>query len=172
MIIPQYIVGNSYFYKPQEKLDVFSSDITSNDNTYLNLIKTKYYVLESYDKNGEIWKKIIDRVSYLDKIFDEEKNEEEIRKKYHSTKKLLLDVLYCFNLKKPPLIGIDDNGQIGAEWQDGPDYKIVSIIPRHENNISVSYIKKTGEMLCEKTTLQRLIDGDRELSTWLRKILW
>jgi hypothetical protein len=128
MIITQYIVGNSWFYKPQKQIYVFPSDIAFN-----------YNVLESY---GEAWKKIRERVSDLDEIFDEESNEEETREKYQSTKKLLLNVLSYLNPKIYPLIGIDDNGQIGAEWQDGPDYKILSIIPRHENNISVSYIKK------------------------------
>jgi hypothetical protein len=159
MLIPQYIEMNLYFSQLQKKLDAFSSDIAFNCT-----------VLGSY---GEAWKKIRERVSYLDKIFDEEKNEKEIREKYHSTRKLLLEVLGCLNPKIHPLIGIDDNGQIGAEWQDGPDYKILSIIPRRENDISLSCIKKKGEMLCEKTTLQRFqVDGDRELSTRLGKIPW
>jgi hypothetical protein len=128
-----------------------------------------YTLIQPYDEKPEIWKKINERLTYLDTVFDEEEN----RKKYQFTKKLLVDVLQSFNLKQYPLIGIDDNGQIGAEWHDGHDYKIISIIPHREDDISVSCVKKTGTMLHIGTTLAQLkIHGAKELSVPLGKLPW
>jgi hypothetical protein len=128
-----------------------------------------YILMRAYDEKPKIWKNINERLAYLDKIFDEEENME----KYQSTKKLLLDVLQNFNLKQYPLIGIDDNGQIGAEWHDGYDYKILSIVPYSEDNVSVSCVKKTGTMLNMRTTIAQLkIHGAKELSAPLGELPW
>jgi hypothetical protein len=160
---------NLYVYQFPGKADqIFINPNVINNIT--NQVETNCFVLiQSYDKTATIWEKIKDRLAYLDEIFDEEEN----KKKYQFTKQILLDVLRCFRLKKQPLIGIDDNGQIGASWYNGFDYKIISIIPHRENNISVSCIMKTGKILQNKTTLAQIKSkGTRELTQRLGELPW
>jgi hypothetical protein len=163
-VLPQDDKRNLNFSWFQEKTAIFSNDIISNSIEISN-----YIFIQSYDEETEIWKKINKRLTYLDKI----SGEQESNRKYQSTKLLLLDVLRCFKLKKQPLIGIDDNGQIGAEWHNGHNFKIISIVPRREDNISFSIIKKNGTMLHIQNNLALIKNHSvKELSTALGEISW
>jgi hypothetical protein len=163
-IVFQHIMDDFCLFRIPEKTEPFFSDNASNP------IRINSYILvRSHDEKAEIWAKINKRLAYLDEAFDED----EYKEKYHSTKQLLLDVLQCLKVKKYPFIGIDDNGQIGAEWHDGNGYKIISIIPRHNDNISVSCIKKSGIMLHMGTTLAQISSNcAKELSVPLGELPW
>jgi len=161
--------GSLYIYQISGRVEQIVSDMKVA-NTITNQIEINCYILmQSHDETAMIWEKIKERLVYLDGIFDEEEN----MGKYQSTKKLLLEVLRCFRLRKQPLIGIDDNGQIGASWHNGLRYKIISIVPRHENNISVSCITNTNKMLREKTTLPQIkSNGIKELTRQIMELPW
>jgi hypothetical protein len=163
-ISPQGNMKDICVYQFKKKTEPLLRDTTKN------LIKTDYCIfVQSSDEERDVWKNISKRLKYLDEIFYEEENYE----KYQVTKSILLNVLQCFKLKKYPFIGIDDNGQIGAEWHDGNNFKIFSIVPRHEDDISFSCIKKTGDMLNEVITLDRLkISKYKKLITPLEEISW
>jgi hypothetical protein len=163
-IIPQDTMNNLFSYRFQGKTELIFK------NTAQNSLKTNYYIfVQSYDEESEVWKKISKRLEYLDKIYDEEEN----KGKYQSTKRILLDVLQCFKLKQYPLIGINDNGQVGAEWHDSLNFKIISVIPRSTDDISFSYINKTGKMFHTKKTLAHLkFSSIKELLVPLKEISW
>jgi hypothetical protein len=163
-IIPQYVVDDLCLFQFRERLEPFFSD-TAPHPIRIN----SYILMHSHDEKAKIWTKINERMAYLDEIFDEH----EYKENYQTTKRLLLDVLRCLKVKKYPFIGIDDNGQIGAEWHNGNDYKIISIIPHRNDNISVSCIKKNGIMLHMGTTLPQLnISCAEELSAPLGELPW
>ncbi|MCL2557706.1 MAG: hypothetical protein FWE09_04440 [Treponema sp.] len=121
--------------------------------------------LGSNNEEAKRWIKIDERLEYLDEVFYEDEDEEESREKYQRTKRILLRALKRFTWTRPPFIGIADGGQIVAEWHDGRDYKIISIIPRSHDNICFSIINKNGNTLQIESCMESLEkDAPKELS--------
>jgi hypothetical protein len=115
-----------------------------------------------------ISKEISRRLKYLDNIFDEEENME----RYRYTKVLLEHFFNSVLLKEPPLIGIDNNGQITAEWHGINDCKIISIKPETEKRVTVFCLKVTGIIFTVITRLEDLIARrDKDLQAMLSGIL-
>jgi hypothetical protein len=126
----------------------------------------------SLEKNSvqrtDIQSEINQRLKYLDDIFDEEENME----RYRHTKVLLEQFFNSVLLKEPPLIGIDNNGKIMAEWHDINDCKIISIKPETEKRITVFCLKVTGIIFTVITRLEDLTDRrDKDLQAMLSGIL-
>jgi hypothetical protein len=123
---------------------------------------------EDYIRQAGIRDEINQRLRYLDDVFDEEENME----RYRYTKVLLERFFDAVLLKETPLIGIDNNGQIVAEWHDVNDYKIISIKPEMEQTITIFCLKVSGTVL---TVIKKMDDiiamRDKDLQTILSEIL-
>jgi hypothetical protein len=104
--------------------------------------------------------KIKERLKFLDNELSGTENE----KRYKKTKALLIKILRVIKYKKYPFIGVDDDGQIGAEWHDGLDYKIVSITPLDKKKIIINCVKSIESIIKIQTTLNNIIkNSNREL---------
>jgi hypothetical protein len=130
-------------------------------NTEISQIKKlteniKYISLnEKYNEN-----KIKERLKFLDNELFGTENEE----RYKKTKVLLIKILRAIEYEKYPFIGVDDDGQIGAEWHDGLDYKIVSITPLDKEKIIINCVKSIESIVNIQTTLNNIRkNSNREL---------
>jgi hypothetical protein len=150
-----------YLYSLQQKL-IQTMDIFDKIKDY----STRYW--EDAGRSFDIQENIKQRLAYLDSVFDEEENME----RYLETKVLLERFFDLVLLKMPPFIGIDNNGQIEAEWHDINEYKIISIRPEREQKITISGLKVTGTILTVITRLEDFINKrDKELQIMLSGIL-
>jgi hypothetical protein len=113
-------------------------------------VNIKYSSLNEKHDENEI--KIEECLNFLNNELFGTENE----KRYEETKALLREILERIDYKKYPFIGVDDDGQIGAEWHDGLDYKIVSITPVNEKKILINCVKSIESIIKIQTTLENI----------------
>jgi len=88
---------------------------------------------------------------------DEEIVGTEIEGKYQETKAVLLDIFKELRCGKTPYIGVDDDGQISAEWHGGEDYKIITITPFSVGKIIMTCVKSLECVVQVRTSLDTII---------------
>jgi hypothetical protein len=130
--------------------------VWQSDDATMEIIPNMFDTLNASRTETEIWKKIAARLTDLNAIFDEEEHERNEKERFLSTSKLLVNVLQCLELRDFPLIGIADDGQVGASWHGGTDGDLLFILPHDESDVSISYVNKKGELLPDSTTLDKL----------------
>jgi len=67
-----------------------------------------------------------------------------------------VNVLQHIEFEKFPLIGIADDGQVGASWHGEHNGDVLFILPRDKSDVSVSYVDATGRLSSSKTTLDEI----------------
>ncbi|MDR2052343.1 MAG: hypothetical protein LBP80_02935 [Treponema sp.] len=105
--------------------------------------------------------KIMERLEFLDSELLGTENEA----RYLETKSYLQQILDVLEYGRYPFIGVDDDGQIGAEWHDGKDYRIVSITPVNEEKVIINCIKTSFKSVVKiQTTLENIVrNSNKEL---------
>ncbi|MDR2757833.1 MAG: hypothetical protein LBB78_00460 [Spirochaetaceae bacterium] len=142
----------------------FVKDFSIRDNLYERIVHTFPIITVNeygtpYYVETEKERKIRERFKFLDSELAGTENE----KQYQETKALLKQILDSLEYRKYPFIGVDDDGQAGAEWHDGEDYKIVTITPLNERKIIINCVKKTFESVIKiQTTLENILKNSNE----------
>jgi len=130
--------------------------ICRSDDATIKIMSNMFAALNASRMETEVWKRIAARLTDLNLIFDEENHEREDWQKYFSTSKLLVNVLQNIKLDKFPLIGIADDGQVGASWYGKSAGELIFVLPSDKSDVSISYIDKNGKLLPIHTNIDEL----------------
>jgi len=123
----KYGFRNSIWYYKKEIVSKLSlSSATRREFITSNVLEEK-----NIKTHQSIQKQINKRFSYLDIALDDDQD----KVIYNKTKDLLLRVLSCLLIDKPPFIGVDNSGQVIAEWHNYRKSKFARVICFSDNNI-------------------------------------
>jgi hypothetical protein len=157
---------------PYQQKEIFASGIIGKSKKVRKNIMHKdlepmYWQINPNIVEEDFWfktsnkKKIEERLIYLDEIMQTNEN----RTKYIETKQILEEILNTIHYIKYPYIGVDDDGQICAEWHKAENYKIVSLIPLSEQIIKISCLKASNTIITVQTSLSSILqNGFSEIS--------